>query len=268
MKPSLLPLALPALALVLAPALAGCSTPERREVTRVGLTRETPSKAYGYLKAMVAAGQVEEEWKCFSPGFKRRLSQQAGRTVDVGDYVQARSTIAGNGTREVRQILESELEGERLLSEDVAVVEIRSGRRAASLRFVRLTTVELTLRGEGQPVAEFIPSAADVVSISPTGDVEMSFSPSDGTASYLRDIPRDRIQRLVIQDEWYLDDFGGVGALVAGGIRGESPRPADLPPPPPEPSGSPDAVPVPDAGSGSPDGVGSPDGAPGSPDGG
>lgn len=265
MKPSRPALACVVLALLLAPALAGCAGPQRREVTRVGLTRETPSKAYEYLKSMVAAGQVEEEWKSFSPSFKRRLSQQAGRTVDVGDYVQARSTIAGNGTREVRQILESELEGERLLSDDVAVVEIRSGRRAASLRFVRLTTVELTLRGEGQPVAEFIPSAADVVSISPAGDVEMSFSPSDGTASYLKDIPRDRVQRLVIQDEWYLDDFGGVGALVAGGIRGGSPRSAEVPAPPEPPAGSPDAVPAPDAGS--PDGPGSPDDSPGSPDG-
>jgi hypothetical protein len=236
-----------ATALLLAAGLAACAGPQRREVERVGLSRETPAKAYEYLKAMVEAGQVEEEWKCFSPGFKRRLSQQAGRTVDVGDYVQARSTIAGNGTREVRQILESELGGERLLSENVAVVEIRAGRRTAALRFVRLTTVELTLRGEGQPVAEFIPSAADVVSISPTGDVEMSFSPSGGTASYLRDIPRDRIQRLVIQDEWYLDDFGGVGDLVAGGLRGPgAPPPADLPPPP--------AVPVgPEAAPGSPD---------------
>jgi hypothetical protein len=265
MKPPPRRLACAALALLLAPALAGCSAPQRREVNQVGLSRETPSEAYAYLKTMVAAGQVEEEWKSFSPSFKRRLSQQAGRTVDVGDYVQARSTLAGNGSREVRQILESELGGERLLSEDVAVVEIRSGRRTASLRFVRLTTVELTLRGEGQPVAEFIPSAADVVSISPSGDVEMSFSPSDGTASYLKDIPRDRIQRLVIQDEWYLDDFGGVGALVAGGMRGDAPRPADVPPPPAVPPSDPDAVPVPEPEGGSPD-AGSPD-SPGSPDG-
>src|SRR6187200_570545 len=95
----LLPLA--PLATLLALALTGCASPERRPVNRVGLTRETPSKAYGYLKAMVEAGQVEEEWRCFSPAFKRRLSQAAGRTVDVGDYVQARSTVAGNGTREV-----------------------------------------------------------------------------------------------------------------------------------------------------------------------
>jgi hypothetical protein len=234
-------------------ALAACAAPQRREVNRVGLTRETPREAFAYLKAMVEAGQLEEEWKCFSPAFKRRLSQQAGRTVDVGDYVQARSTIAGNGTREVQQVLESEVEGERMLSENVAVVDIRSGRRTASLRFVRLTTVELTLRGEGQPVAEFIPSAADVVSISPTGDVEMSFSPSGGTASYLKDIPRDRIQRLVIQDEWYLDDFGGVGDLVAGGLRGGA-APPPLPPPPPTPD---DSLPPPPPGT--PDAPGSPD---------
>jgi hypothetical protein len=89
----------------------------------------------------------------------------------------------------------------------------------------------------------------------------MSFSPSGGTASYLKDIPRERIQRLTIQDEWYLDDFGGVGDLVAGGLRGgapppdtrrpvDTPSPADAPPAgsPDGPAGDPDAVPpAPDA---------------------
>ena len=268
----------------------GCASPTHRPVTQVGLSRETPKDAYEYLKAMIGANQVEAEWRSFSPGFKRRLSEQVGRNVDVGDYSQARATIASNSTKQIQMVLESEYVSDRALSENVALVTIRAGKRQATPRFVKMTTWELTLKGEGEPVAEFIPKAADVVSISPTGDVAMRVTPSSGTSAFLKDIPPDKIQRLVIQDEWYLDDFGGVEDAVVGGIRGEgnarggatdrpSPRepapqapqapqsgPTYLPPIPP-PGGDPNAPPAP-AGPGSPDaGPGSPDGGIGSPDG-
>ncbi len=261
------------LALALAAAAAGgCSTPSRRPVTTVGLSRVTPRGAYEYLKAMVEAEQPEAEWRCFSPGFKRRLATQVGRNVDIGDYVHARSTVATNSRPEMRLLLESEFVSEEMLSDKVAVVTIQSGRRAARPRFVRMTTWELTLKGEGEPVAEFIPRAADVISISPTGDVQMRVTPSGGTASFLRDIPPEKIQRLVIQDEWYLDDFGGVEEVVVGSLRGAVPPEDRVPPPPagdgrdqptPPAPGSPDETPGP----GSPDGTpapGSPDGAQGS----
>jgi hypothetical protein len=143
-----------------------------------------------------------------------------------------------------------------MLSDDVALVTIEAAGRRASPRFVRMTTWELTLRGEGQPVAEFIPKAADVISISPRGDVPMRVTPSGGTASFLRDIPSERIQRLVIQDEWYLDDFGGVEDAVVGGLKGAPAAERASPAAPPSGPVLPDPVapPPPPASPGSPDG--------------
>lgn len=262
-----------------APVLTGCASPNRQPITQIGLNRETPKDAYEYLKAMVEASQVEAEWRSFSPGFKRRLSDQVGRNVDIGDYSHARATVASNARKELKLLLESEFVSQQMLSDSVALVTIRAKGRQATPRFVKMTTWELTLKGEGEPVAEFIPRAADVISISPKGDVAMRVTPSNGTASFLKDIPPDKIQRLLIQDEWYLDDFGGVEDAVVGGLRGDGSQGAPkggshgdgtgtgspYRPPVHEPApGSPDGGPgSPDAGPGSPDaGPGSPDAAP------
>src|SRR5690606_38182182 len=139
-----------------------------------------------------------------------------------------------------------------MLSDDVATVTIRSGKKRASPRFVRLTTWELRLAGEGEPVAEFVPSPSDVIGIAPDGSVEMRVTPSSSTASFLRDFQSDRIRGFQILERWYLDDFGGVEDVVVGGLRGKG----ATPPPGGAPAG-PDLPAVP----------GSPDGAPGSPDG-
>jgi hypothetical protein len=273
--------------------VAACATPKRKEVTQVGLNRDTPVATFEYLRAMVAAEQPEAEWKVFSPGFKRRLSQQVGRNVDVADYVQARSTIATNAKSDIRLLLEAEVMQSQTLSARVATVQIRSGDRQARPRFVKLTTWELLLDGEGEPVAEFIPSPSDVLTISPTGQVEMKIAPSEGTASFLKDIPADHIREARVHQLWYLDDFGGVENVVVGGLRGGAgappPRGPQPPPSRPPPIDDPNArfttpppIPVapgnPDGGGfGSPDGppppptpavpAGSPDGGIGSPDG-
>src|SRR5262245_36419212 len=106
------PAARSALALVLAMALAGCAV-RAQPVREIGLDRSTPRKAYEYLKAMVRANQVEAEWRSFSPAFKRRISERAGRTIDIGDYSHARATIASNATKEIGLILDSEIVDER-----------------------------------------------------------------------------------------------------------------------------------------------------------
>lgn len=257
--------------------LTACATPKREAVRETGSSRATPRGTYEYLRTLVKAEQPEMEWATFSPAFKRRLSSQVGRTIDVGDYVQARSTVATNRRKEIQLFLESEFASERPDGEHAAVVTIRAGNRQARPRFVRLTTWSLHLKGEGQPVAEFVPTTADVIQISPTGQVEMRIAPSEGTASFLRDVPQDRISGFEVHEYWYLDDFGGIEAAVLGGLRGEGAsadesrggtpdaRPGSgagrsrdrLPAPPPPPTepwpefGSPDGSPP-------PTGIGSP----------
>lgn len=255
--------------------LVGCAI-RGQPVREVGLNRLTPHATFDYLKAMAAANQVEAEWSTFSPGFKRRLSEQVGRNVDVGDYAQARATIASNSTKEMRLLLDAEFVGEKQLSDEVAMVTIRSGGRQATPRFIRMTAWRLKIRGEGDPVSEFVPSASDAVSMAPDGSFSVRVAPSGGTAAYLREIPANRIESFEMTPLWYLDDFGGVESAVAGGLRNPSaraaltsPAPASsrpgarptLPGPRPVAPPPPQSAPTPSPGSpdpGSPDGPGSP----------
>lgn len=249
-----------ALALV-AGGLPACAS-KPKPVDMATVSRSSPRQAYEYLKTMIAANQTANEWATFSPGFKRRISEQAGRNVDVGDYSLARSTIASNSNKNIQLILESRFVAEKLLSEDVAVVTIQSGKKKANPRFIRMTSWELTIRGEGEPVSEFIPSAADVMGIGEDGSVSMRIPTGSSTGSFLKSIPPEKIKRLVVDEAWYLDDFGGVEDVVLEGLKGRG-----EPTPPPTRGGEGARPPEPTEAPGSPDGFGSPDGAPGSPDG-
>jgi hypothetical protein len=249
-------------ALGLAATLGACSV-KATPVNEIGLDRSSPRRAYEYLKAMVRANQVEAEWRAFSPGFKRRLSEQAGRTIDIGDYAHARATIASNSTHGIAMILDSEVVDEKVVSPDLVLMTIRSGRQTATPRWVRMKTWELRLKGEGEPVSEFVAAEENVVRIAPDGSVQMRVVPSSGTGSFLKNIPQDRIDEFHVVSEWYLDDFGGVEDAVVGGLRAD-PRPAA---PPPRSGGQPRrttapasparVVPPPPA---APGAIGSPDG--------
>lgn len=261
----LLPLALVASTLLCGPV--GCAG-KAKPVDTTNLSKASPRQAYEYLKTMIAANQHALEWASFSPGFKRRISDQAGRNVDVGDYTLARSTIASNSNKNIKLILESEYLSDRALSSDVAVVTIRSGSKQANPRFIRMTSWELTIRGEGEPVSEFIPSTADVLGIGDDGSVSMRIPTASSTGSFLKSIPPEKIKRLVIDDAWYLDDFGGVEDVVLDGLRGNDPAKSAAPRAPapraPSPAPTPSGIGSPDAGPvGSPDGLGSPEGSPG-----
>jgi hypothetical protein len=241
-------------------ASAACSV-RAQPIREIGLDRSSPRRAYDYLKAMVRANQVEAEWRSFSPGFKRRLSEQAGRTIDIGDYAHARATIASNSTRGIGLILESEVVDERVISPDLVLMTIRSGRSTATPRWIRMKTWEIRLKGEADAVSEFVAPEEQVVRIASDGSVQMRVVPSSGTQSFLRGIPADRIEEVHVVSDWYLDDFGGVEEAVVGGLRGDA-RPAPAPGPAPRrgttpPPRAPSAVPPPAPG---PGGIGSPDG--------
>lgn len=257
-----------------ATATAGCAS-KSKPVDTTHLSKSSPRDAYAYLKAMIDGNQHALEWASFSPGFKRRLSDAAGRNIDVGDYTLARSTIATNSNKNMKLILESEFVKDAALSENVSVVTIRAGKKQANPRFIRMTSWELTIKGEGEPVSEFIPSTADVLGFGEDGSMSMRIPTASSTGAFLKTIPPEKIKKLVIEDLWYLDDFGGVEDVMIDGLKGkgEAPRtrgpsgtayPVATPPPAPPPSSihSQDAAPV-----DGPDGFGSPDGAPsGSPD--
>ena len=84
-----------------------------------------------------------------------------------------------------------------------------------------MTSYALTIRGEGEPVSEFIPSVGDVLGIDQDGSVSMRIPTGESTGSFLKSIPPEKIKRLEIDEAWYLDEFGGVEDAMVDGLRGK-----------------------------------------------
>ncbi len=260
----------------------GSTTPPRQ----LQLNRDTPEKAYEYFKEMARSNQTGAEWDTFSPNFKRMLNQSVGRNVDLGDYNLARGTVATNSQADMQLLLNSTLVGVQYTNADQteALVSISAGGKTITPKFVRLTRWEVQLKGEDDPYTDFVASAGQVTRIGPDGTVSVVIRPPQYTADFIRSIRPEQIDAVRLEAQWYVDDFGGLDALVgesAAGDGGEQPQAQPQPTRPGQaiPGTGPSPTPLPPAGGGfgSPDGgssggFGSPDGGSGggfgSPDGG
>jgi hypothetical protein len=235
---------------VVAALLTACATPQ--PVTQVGLSRDTPEKTYEYFKVMVRSNQYAAEWSVFSPNAKRQANQLAGRNVDLGDYATARQTLAGNGTAEMQALINSTLVGVSPMGPDLANVTISDGRRQVSVRMARLTTWELKVAGEPDPYSDFVRSAADAVAVNPDGSITVRVQPPASTGSFLRTIPRDRIEGFAIKAQWYVDDLSNIANTMAGSAPAPAPTPGAAPAPAPAPTPGPAPAPAPPQDFGSP----------------
>jgi hypothetical protein len=228
-------------------ALAACGgTPT--PVTQVGLSRETPEKTYEYFKTMVRNNQYAAEWSVFSPNAKRQANQLAGRNVDVGDYSTARQLIAHNGTGEMAALLNSNLVGPAVpTGPDRATVTLSDGRRQVAVPMARLTVWELKVAGEPDPYSDFVRSAADAVAVNTDGSITVRVQPPASTGSFLRTIPRERIEGFAVKSQWYVDDLRNIVNTMGTGAApapapGAAPAPGTAPAapsaPPPTATGS------------------------------
>jgi hypothetical protein len=232
-----------AAAFCFAPLAACGGTPQ--PVTQLGLSRDTPEKTYEYFKAMVRANQYAGEWAVFSPNAKRQANQLAGRNVDLGDYATARQTLANNNTAEMQALINSSLVGVQAMGPDRAQVTITDGRRQVTVRMARLAVWELRVAGEADPYTDFVRSAADAVALNPDGSITVRVQPPASTGSFLRTIPRERIEGFAVKTQWYVDDLSNIANMMAdqAPAPGAAPAPGTPPPAPaapgPEASGSP-----------------------------
>ncbi len=250
----------------------GATTPPRQ----LQLNRDTPEKAYEYFKEMARANQTGAEWDTFSPNFKRMLNQAVGRNVDLGDYNLARGTVATNSQADMQLLLNSTLVGVQYTNDarTEALVTISAGGKSISPKFVRLTRWEVQLKGEDDPYTDFVSSAGQVTRIGPDGSITVMIRPPQYTADFLRSVRPEQVDAVRVEAQWYVDDFGGLDALVGESAAGEgTQQPAPQPTPQPRPREAipgtgPSPTPLPPSGGG----FGSPDGSPptgfGSPDGG
>lgn len=258
--------------------LGGCflfNNAKPTPVNQVNLNRQTPRATYEYFKAMAQNNQWAAEWDVFSPNFKKLVNQSVGRNVDSGDYNLARQTIAANNTSEMQMLIGSTWIGAEMQGPNRAVATIEHQGRRITPRMIKLTRWELKVVGDDTPYGDFVQNAGDAVRVAPDGSITVRINPPQATASILREFRPDQIEAFKVEGQWYVDDFGGIDAMLvqqAGspeqGQAAPQPRtePQPYAPPTTPPGyGGPDGPPA----SGSPD-FGSPDSAPtpnyGSPD--
>lgn len=244
-------------------------------VSQVNLNRQTPEATYTYFKTMAQNNQWAAEWDVFSPNFKRLVNQSVGRNVDAGDYNLARQTIAANNTSEMQMLIGSTWVGAQLQGPDRAIATIDYQGRRITPRMVKLTRWELKVVGDDTPYGDFVRNAADAVQVGPDGSITVRINPPQATASILRSFRPEQIEAFKVEGQWYVDDFGGIDAMLveqAGG--GAQPQPQPQPQPRPGPQAGPQAGPQPGgvqpyAPPATPPAYGTPDGprGSGSPDG-
>ncbi len=241
-------------------------------VSQINLNRQTPKATYEYFKAMATNNQWAAEWDTFSPNFKKLVNQSVGRNVDSGDYNLARQTIAANNTQEMAMLVGSTWVSSQMTGPNTAVATIEYQGRRITPRMVKLTRWELKVVGDETPYGDFVQNASDAVRIGPDGSITVMIRPPQATASILRSFRPEQIEAFKVEGQWYVDDFGGIDAMLveqAGGSQGTQPAPQPGTRPQPQPgTGMPYAPPAAPGGYGSPDaGFGGPDGGSGSPDG-
>lgn len=210
---ALLPLALLLLALDASPAHSRGGAAARKPAQP---RADRPSNALFRFKRAFARNDRQGEWDSLSPGFKRRISRMAGRTVDVGDYSTMRDQHAKDPRmRELRQWLPSaSLSRVKYRGDGYADVVIRFGApiifgQDMRARMVNHNLWELRIKGEPQPYWGFADDKSIRVFRTRTGNnyvVEMR--DPKGKVTWRKQWKPEQIQGYREMNRWYFDGFG------------------------------------------------------------
>ena len=211
--------------LILLPALAvivgGAGGARRRQAVM-----PTPQATLQDLKNAVARRDRAAEWATLSPGLKLRISREAGRTVDVGDYTTFRNSKSLDP--QIRQaegaLRGARIKGIRYYGGGHAWVGIRFGGplfmgKTIGVRMVNHQYWELRVKGESQPYWGF------------EGDrsIEANKSKKDGSWTVIQRDLKGKItwqQTWAWKDvvsyrektRWYFNDFGAFEKEFFGGV--------------------------------------------------
>ena len=192
--------------LILIATLQGCAARQATEPTRA-----TPSGTVEMFKMHARYGDRSGEWDILSPGFKRRLSAQAGRTVDVADYVHARDAYRGDPrVRAAEQLLQTAIVvNTEQLSPDRVRASIRTSggplAQSGQIGMVRLQVWKLFVSGEPQPYSGYVGDPTFGATRGADGSFVITV---DGQA--VQTIPAAQVTDYKVEALWYVDDLGGL----------------------------------------------------------
>jgi len=174
-------------------------------------TRDTPAGTVEVFKLKARYGDSEGEWDILSPGFKRRISQQAGRHVDVADYTQARQMYRGNPQVQLAErMLQTAVATQvRRVGPDRARVVIRTSggplAKSGEIGMVRVATWRLRVAGEPEPYQGYAGDPALVATKQADGSYVIT---SDGRT--VATVHASQVLAYEVESNWYVDDLGGM----------------------------------------------------------
>lgn len=197
---------LPLLLLAVLSLAAACAA---RQATAP--TRATPSGTVEMFKMYARYGNRSGEWDILSPGFKERLSQQAGRQIDRADYMQARDMYRGDPRVQA---------AEKMLQTAIVVREepLGPGRVRATIRtaggpfaqsgqvtMVQLQSWKLKRAGQDEPWSGYVGDPLLAAAKQADGSYVIT---SNGKV--LATVPADQVESYTTESSWYVDDLGGM----------------------------------------------------------
>ncbi len=180
------------------------------------LSRDTPKKALERLKRAVRHSNHAEEWRSLSPDFRRRLSRQAGRNVDVADYSMFRKSRARDP--DVIKLV-SALRTAR-------ITRVRhsktGGRGRATIRFggelifgattqvgmIHHRLWRLKVKGEPEPYWGYVGDWATKLVKGRDGSFTVKTFNEKGVETWSETFPAKQVQRHFTFTKWFFDDFG------------------------------------------------------------
>ena len=200
-----------ALAALIVLTLTGCFKARQAEPP----SRATPAGTVEMFKAYARQRNREGEWDILSPAFKERLSQRAGRNVDLADWVQARDMYSTDPR--VAQ-------AERFLQNAVVVNTVPDGPNAVKatiqvsggpfisksgiIRMVKLDRWELYVRGQTEPYTGTNNDPLFGVEPQADGSYVIWYRDTPGGARSEEVIPAADVANFVRDGRWYVDHLG------------------------------------------------------------
>ncbi len=207
-----------------------------------------PTQTLQDLKTAFARGDKAEEWRTLSPGFKARLSKQAGRHVDVADYIHARNAYRNDPrVKELQQwIHTASMTRFHKFGNGKARATIRFGAAILVGKDVQVTMINhgmwrLTVRGD-QPYWGFMGDKRSEAIPHRDGSYTVVTRDMQGKVIFQKQIPANQVVNYFRFNKWFFDGFGNMeqefmrGVGVGGGRRAAAAPPPrsnnTLPPPP------------------------------------
>ncbi len=193
-------------------ALGGCFSPRQAAPP----SRETPAGTVEMFKQFARRGDPAGEWDILSPDLKRRLGQQAGRTIDLADYTAARQAYRNDPrVRAAENLLQTAIvrQTQPTGPDRVMATVVTSGgplARSANLQMVRLTKWELSVNGQAEPYWGFTSDPLFGADRQSDGSYVVWYRQDPNGARSEQRIPASDVRNYHQTSAWYVDDLGGL----------------------------------------------------------